>query len=870
MKRLAYIYCLLMIPVAFVFYSCNKIKAYDVKTVIDLNEGWTFQMKGDTAWLPAHVPGCVHTDLLSNNKIPDPFYRANEKALQWIDKEDWIYSCEFELDKEQIDHKQIDLVFEGLDTYAKVYLNDKPVLQADNMFRTWRTDITDLLMEGTNHLKIEFVSAITVGLEKLEALGYGLPAVNDQSENGGLGNKRVSIFTRKAPYHFGWDWGPRFVTSGIWRPVKLIMTDHAEILNTHFKQVYITREEANIDAVVEVKTPEAGNYRISIQSDNNSKTYISNAFDLEEGPNTLVLPFLIKDPKLWWPNGMGDQNLYKFKTLLSKNNTLTDSLSETIGIRSIELVRKPDTAGASFYFRVNGKAVFAKGANYIPNDNFLARVSDEKYESIISSAAEANMNMIRVWGGGIYENDIFYDLCDKYGLMVWQDFMFACSMYPGDHTFLENVRQEAIDNVKRLRNHASLALWCGNNEIDVAWCEGNTDCGWRWKEKYTKKQKKYIWHSYDTLFHNILPDVVEQYDGILEYWPSSPQADWGVHASYESTSGDRHFWGVWHGKLPFSAFYENVGRFMSEYGFQSFPSMPSIKKFTLPEDRDVLSDVMLSHQRSGRGNSLILKYMKDLYPVPKEFEKLLYLGQVLQAEGIKQAIHAHRANKPYCMGTLYWQLNDCWPAASWSSIDYYTSWKALHYFARKAYQPVILAFIPDDEKIIISVCSDSEQEQTVQLSYAIKNFKGEVLEEHTLDTELNPERSVIAATIDKKTMARNYNTKEIFLEARLADSKKVIARELYFADVPKNLHLPEVTLESTIQKSGDELSVELASDKLVRNVYLYFEGCNTQFSDNYFDLLPGEKTTVSCKISEEIKVEEKELLIISLNDILNP
>ncbi len=849
--------------------SCNKMDTYDVKSVIVLNNDWNFQMKGDTSWLPAQVPGCVHTDLLSNKKIQDPFFRDNEKDLQWIDKEDWIYACDFELNPDQINKNQIYLLFEGLDTYARVLLNGQPILDADNMFRIWQADIKDLVVEGTNNLEIEFLSPIRIGLKKLEELGYGLPAVNDQSENGGLGNKRVSVFTRKAPYHYGWDWGPRFVTSGIWRPVKLVMTNHPEIQDVHFKQVYISEKLANIDAVINLKASKTGNYKLIIESDKSSKKLTSSAVHVEEGTTQIVLPFLIKNPDLWWPNGMGEQNQYVFKTFLLKNDVIIDTLSHTIGLREIELVRKSDSIGASFYFRVNGKNVFSKGANYIPNDNFLNRVTDEKYEYIVKSAAEANMNMIRVWGGGIYENDIFYNLCDKYGLMVWQDFMFACSMYPGDDAFLENVRQEAIDNVKRLRNHASLALWCGNNEIDAAWCEGIPGCGWNWKEKYNKKQQKVIWHSYDTLFHHILPDIVEQFDGFSEYWPSSPQADWGVHASYESTSGDQHFWGVWHGKLPFSAFYDYVGRFMSEYGFQSFPSISSIKKFTLPEDWEVESDVMQSHQRSGKGNALIMKYMGDLYPIPEKFEDQIYLGQVLQAEGIKQAIHAHRAHKPYCMGTLYWQLNDCWPAASWSSIDYYNSWKALHYYVKKAYQSVILAFIPDSEDIIISICSDRFDNTKVKLKYAIKDFDGKTLEEKVVDSELNFEKSVIAARIDKDDLIDKYNTKEIYLEAQLIENKKILAKELYYLEPPKNLNLPSANIKVDIQKKANRLTIKLRSEKLARNVFLQINDDDVSFSDNYFNLLPGEELEINCKVNEDFILSENELEIITLNDILN-
>jgi beta-mannosidase len=518
---------------------------------------------------------------------------------------------------------------------------------------------------------------------------------------------------------------------------------------------------------------------------------------------------------------------------------------------------------------VNGRPVFAKGANYIPNDNFLPRVNIEKYEEIVGSAAKANMNMLRVWGGGIYENDIFYDLCDKYGILVWQDFMFACSMYPGDDAFLENVYREAVDNVIRLRNHASIALWCGNNEIDGAWCEGDMNCGWGWKQRYTPEQRKEIWHSYDTLFHKILPDIVQTYDGLRDYWPSSPQADWGEHASYRNTSGDMHYWGVWHGKEPFSEFYKVVARFMSEYGFQSFPDLGSVKRFTLPDDWNIDSEVMMAHQRSGLGNRRIVEYMRELYPVPDEFSDLLYVGQVLQAEGIKQAIHAHRAQKPYCMGTLYWQLNDCWPAASWSGIDYYTSWKALHYYAKRAYAPVILAFIPDEDDVIISICSDDPGSRNAQLYYAIKDFEGNTLYEQVLGSKINADKAVIAARLPKEEIFDNYNTREIYLEASLLDGEEILARDIYFFQAAKDLHLPLVEIQTEISEKKGYYEVNLSSNKLARNVYLSMDSCDVNFSDNYFDLLPGETKTVSCKSVNSGKELSSDLQIKVLNDLLD-
>lgn len=869
MKKPYSLYILLSIPIAVLTIACSEPQTYNVNTVMPLNEGWSFKMKNDSLWLPATIPGTVHTDLLENGKIPQPFYRDNEKSLQWIDKEDWIYRCKFSVDSALLTRRQAMLFFKGLDTYASITLNGEEILETDNMFRQWKAEISSILHKEDNILEITFHSPIQQGLKKLEESGYGLPAVNDQSENGGLGNKKVSVFTRKAPYHYGWDWGPRFVTSGIWRPVEIVFTDLAQIENVYYKQNNILVEEAIIDAEVNIDAVVPGNYTIQIISPDHSDVYAEQKMYLEAGANSVTLPFHIPAPRLWWPNGMGEQYRYSFKTILSEHETIIDTLATRIGLRSIRLVREPDSTGTSFFFRVNGKPVFAKGANYIPNDNFLPRVSDEKYKYIVESAAKANMNMLRVWGGGIYENDIFYELCDKQGIMVWQDFMFACSMYPGDDEFLDNVYQEAIDNLIRLRNHASIVLWCGNNEIDGAWCEGDMNCGWGWKQRYTPEQRKTIWCSYDTLFHKILPDIVRTYDGIRDYWPSSPQADWGKHASYNSTSGDMHYWGVWHGKQPFSEYYHVVGRFMSEYGFQSFPDYQSVKQFTMPHDWDVESDVMMAHQRSGMGNRRIVEYMRELYPVPEEFTDLLYMGQVLQAEGIKQAIHAHRAHKSYCMGTLYWQLNDCWPAASWSSIDYYGSWKALHYYVKKAYEPVITAFIPDDNNVIISICSDDPVSRKVQLYYAIKDFKGNTLDEQVLPSSLNPEKAIIAARLKKEEIFSNYNTKEIYLEAKVLDNGQVITKDIYFFEAAKDLHLPVPVIRTEINKKKDQYKITLSTDKLARNVYLYFEGCETQFSDNYFDLLPGETKIITCKAVEKDEQPSVELQIKVLNNLVD-
>ncbi|MBN1951367.1 MAG: glycoside hydrolase family 2 protein [Bacteroidales bacterium] len=840
----------LLISLVSIASSCKnavpvKSEPEDLSEVISLNQGWNFRMEGAQEWMPATVPGCVHTDLIDNEKIEDPFFRNNEKDLQWIDKENWVYQCEFEVSEAQVRHMNSYLKFRGLDTYAKVQLNGIDILEADNMFRCWTVDTKPYLTPGKNTLTITFLSPVTIGLGKLDELGYGLPASNDQSQAGGLDEKKVSVFTRKAPYHYGWDWGPRFVTSGIWRPVELIFTDRAKIEQSFFQVSNLNDIEANIDAIFTIQAALHGEYQLSIRKKGDKQPFATSTLFLETGDNSVTVPFTVQGPRLWWPNGMGEQHLYELEVELRYKDTLVDRLSSKMGIRSIELVREPDSSGTSFYFSVNGQPVFAKGANYIPNDNFLNRVTDEKYEEIVRSAAESNMNMLRVWGGGIYENDIFYELCDKYGIMVWQDFMFACSMYPGDDDFLENVRQEAIQNVMRLQNHPSLAIWVGNNEIDGAWCEGDMNCGWGWKQRYTNKQRKEIWHSYDTLFHHILPDVISLYDPTRDYWPSSPQADWGKHAGYNTLGeGDIHYWGVWHGNAPFSSYFEIVGRFMSEYGFQSLPDKQSIEKFTLPEDWDFESEVLLSHQRSGYGNSRIIDYMKKLYPVPEDFDQLLYIGQVMQAEAIKSAILAHRAAKPHCMGSLYWQLNDCWPSASWSSIDYYTSWKALQYFAKKAYAPVAISFVPGDGTTEVFINSDLWKASDVTVNYSLRDFRGDTLLHESLQAILDPAKGTGVIRLDEKELAGAYELNNLFLDVEIVEGGSLLAKDHYFFVPAKDLALPEALVDFSTKAVNGKLLIELKSDVLVKNLYLWTKDSGSRFSDNYFDLLPGEPVSI--------------------------
>ena len=525
-----------------------------------LHNNWSFKQKGSENWFPATVPGCVHLDLMKNKIIKDPYFQLNESKVQWIDKKDWIYQKEFFLN-EAINYQNHEIIFEGLDTYASVYLNDNLILKSNNMHRTHIADVKPFLKTGKNTLRVVLESPIKKGLELYNALGYTIPvSANDQAEKGQVeGGKRVNVFTRKAAYHYGWDWGPRLVTSGIWRPIILRSWNKCKIKDFNIKYSLDSSAMVSTNLLIESTVDqEPANITITL----NDSIVVNKDFKLLIGEQNIISHFSIDHPKLWWPNGIGEQYLYDIKAQVTlKDNRVFANQKQ--GIRTIVLEVQDSTKSPNFFFKVNGYPVFSKGVNYIPQDIFLPRVSTKDYQKLLSAAANANMNMIRVWGGGIYEDDRFYELCDSLGLMVWQDFMFACAMYPGDSSFLENVRLEAIDNYNRIKKHTSIALWCGNNENLAAWKR------WGWEATAIKEQSAQIadkiWHNYDTLFHHILPKVVRDYHpehghskntNATNYWASSPSASPGIPESYKT--GDTHYWGVWWGKEPFENFNSKI------------------------------------------------------------------------------------------------------------------------------------------------------------------------------------------------------------------------------------------------------------------------------------------------------------------------
>lgn len=788
------------------------------------DENWTFNKQNETKKYKATIPGTVHSDLFENQLIPDPFFGNNEKELQWIENENWVYESTFSLSEKEFSNESIELEFDGLDTYATVYINGKMVLEADNMFRKWTLAAKKHLKKGKNHLKIIFLSAVKKGKEEAAKLPYNLP-------------EKERVFVRKAQYQFGWDWGPRFVTAGIWKKVQLKLWNNATFEDAKHEQVYVSEKLAKLNFILQIKSQKDQEIKIF----HNEKYY---NFYLIKGKNQLKIPVSIENPKLWWCNGLGDPYQFLFQFEIVYQDTIIDYNAVKVGIRKIELIQEKDEFGTSFYFKLNGKPVFMKGANYIPPDSFIPKKSSSSYHETIQNARKANMNMLRVWGGGVYADDEFYNACDANGILVWQDFMFACAMYPADEKFIENVKQEVIDNVNRLQNHPSIALWCGNNENDEGW----HNWGWQKQFQYSKADSTKIWNDYKKVFHEIIPQTL---DSILSkeknlYWPSSPSIGWGKKESL--TQGDSHYWGVWWGKEPFEMFQKKVGRFMSEYGFQGMPKMETLEKVILKEDLNFASEAFKNHQKHPTGFETITEYMTRDFQVPTSLEKYNYVSQLVQARGMKTAIEAHRLAKPYCMGSLYWQFNDCWPVTSWSSLDYYGNWKAAHYQVKESFAPILLAVKENENEISIIGSNDNFEEISGKLSVKLIDFSGKELWTASKDCDLDFEKSTICLQISKTELPKFEKEKTILVIEFDSKKKKTIAYH-YFVK-PKELQLEKPTIEFKIV--GETL-IELKTNTLAKNVFL--QANDTFFEENYFDLLPGiPKIIKTQKPTQETKV----------------
>ena len=656
-------------------------------------------------------------------------------------------------------------------------------------------------------------------LPYVKSLPYVLPAIS--SINGGNEEGIATApYTRKAPYNYGWDWGPRFVTEGIWRAVHLEMWDAVRIENFHIHQQDVSKDLAKLTAELDIESSQSSSATITFTHEElNGKPANDGSLTvpLDPGTNKISYPIRIVSPKLWYPLGYGAQDRYHFTAEVRIGKTPTALSDVKTGLRSVELRRVGDEWGKSFEFVINGIPVFAKGADMIPYDSFPSRVTTEQHRKILQAARDAHMNMVREWGGGLYEPDDFYDIADELGIMVWQEFMFGGDMVPGDVAFQGNVRHEAIDQVKRLRDHPSIVVWCGNNEVETGWLHWGDRQAFRDSEPRPVGER--VWQDYMVMFADILKSVVSDYSDPTPYTPSSPSANFEVPSDGDHY-GDMHFWTVWHALAPPTDYLKVKPRFMSEYGFQSFPEMRTIRTFAKPEDLDIRSTVMQSHQKNHGGNERILTYMLREYREPKDFASFVYLSQVQQAEVIKLGAEHLRRNRPRTMGSLYWQLNDCWPVASWASVDYYGRWKALQYYARRFYDDVLVSPYEHDGKVEIYVVSDKLQPMSGKVHARLLDFSGNVLSEKSQDVQIAPASSAIALTLDEKDLfadTSKTNRDRNFLVVDLKIGSKNVSRNEVFFDVTHNLELPaSPKIESSLTKSADGYTLSLKSPALAR------------------------------------------------------
>ena len=812
--------------------SCKQPKK-DLEYNYLLNN-WKFSQEGDSIWKPASIPGTVQTDLLNISEIPHPFIGTNEDSIQWISTKNWSYKTPVSVTEETLLKSKHFLRFEGLDTYADIYLNDKFLLKTNNAFRSWEVDVSDVL-KLENELKIIFNSTDSIEKTEAEKLDYELP-------------ESPRVFTRKPQYQFGWDWGPTVKTMGITKDIALVSYDKIRFKSVFLKTNSISEAKAEISAELIIHTQVQEEVIVQITNNDTQEIFESIITVIPEKQEYKV-PFSIKNPKLWWTHNLGNPYLYNIDVELLNKGFQKTSFTKKLGIRSIELVTDKDSIGERFYFKLNDKPVYMKGANYIPQNIFLPEVDQGNYVKLINDVVDSNMNMLRVWGGGVYEDNFFYQLCDAKGVLVWQDFIFACAMYPGDELFLENVKQEAIENVKRLRQHPSIALWCGNNENSEGWHR------WGWKDDKTKAQQQKIWKGYDAVFNQILPQVVDSLHSSVVYWESSPK--FGRGDKRYQFEGDAHDWWVWHDSYPFEHFEEKVPRFMSEFGFQSFPSYETIQYFSEEDSIDINHPSLNNHQKHARGFSLIKEYMELDFPVPVNGDDYVYMSQVLQAYGMTKGIYAHRRTKPYNMGTLYWQLNDCWPAVSWSSIDGLGNWKALQYQAKKAFENIIISTTQTEKNVAIYIVNDTFSEVKNTLVVSNLDFDGNPFykEEIAFNSPINS--SEIAFNYDISN--REFVKENSFLKLTYGD-----AESYHYFLKPKNLNLKNQPIDIEIKQNNEGFSIRLISKTLQKNVFLYSKTKGT-FSDNFFDVLANVPIEIQFKTTVKTKPR---ILLKTLNQFI--
>ncbi len=831
---------------------------------LDLNGKWDLSKAGDSEKCKVDIPGSVISGLLSNALIKDPYKGLNEYETLEILKNDFTFERSFDFEKQSgLDYE---LVFEGLDTLAKVYLNEKEILTADNMHITYTCNVTKLLKNGSNTLRVSFSSAV----KYIESVTPGKDKEIHYTPTGAMtGNQYI----RKAHSMFGWDWGIKLPDMGIFRDVyirgfKEVLLEEIKVAQTHNADRSVTLDITGIihsKAGHELKVGahekenysiiekgyyalfEKGNYKLSVDVINPDGSVFIQGFDANG-------PINILNPLLWWPNGLGNQFLYTVKVRLTKNGECLNEITKRIGLRTFTISTEPDEYGSEFAYTVNGQRFFAMGADYIPEDAIYSRITKERIKYLIDASVAANFNTLRIWGGGYYPSDYFYDYCDEKGLVIWQDFMFACNVYELTKDFEKSIETEAVQNVRRLRDHASLGLWCGNNECESAWDH------WPGFMDHSKALKK----DYLKMFEEILPNVVKKEDGEHFYHPSSPSSGGAFTEPDAEGKGDCHYWAVWHGMKPFSDYEKHYFRFCSEFGFESFPELSTIKTFASPGDFNIFSRVMESHQKNGSANAKILHYTSENFLYPNSFESLVYVSQVLQGIAMKFGVEHFRRNRGRCMGAVYWQLNDNWPVASWSSIDYFGRYKALHYMAKKFFAPVLGSLRREGNLFTPYVSNESLRDTSCTMDFYVKNMDNEPLM-HMTQTIMAGRMSVAAGTTIDIKSALNYSKDTLYTEAVFTFDDGSVSRQVEPLSLYKYMQLknPEITANFNLADS-QTIEATLSSKVFAAFVALNCEEMNIIWDDNFF-FLTGDEVKVRGKLAAPV-TEIPDIKVMSLFD----
>ena len=775
------------------------------------------------------IPGTVLSGLLAAGKIKDPFYRTNEDATRALFWKDYVFTRTFDVDEELLAQQHIVLVCEGLDTLAEISINGTFLAKTDNMHRTWKFQAKKLLHPGKNEIQIVFRSV----LRFIEDYPY---EAHKKINYIPCGSMKGNQLLRKAHSMFGWDWGPQTIDAGIFRDIYLQGYSHARIEDIRIHQQHAKNVSVQTSITLSESVP-GQKLCVELAEDGADKP-LQTKLCKTNADGVAAVDFVIENPKLWWPNDYGDQPLYIVRTtLLDEDGTSLESITRRIGLRTLTISQEKDEWGNEFAFCVNGVKIFTRGGNYIPDDCLYTRITEKKLDYILESCRRAHFNCVRVWGGGYYPSDAFYDLCDEKGLIVWQDLMYACNVYDVTDAFAENCRQETYDNVRRLRHHASLGLWCGNNEIESAWDH--------WGD--FQKETPYLRADYIRLFEEVLPKAVQEADGETFYWHSSPSSGGCFDNPDDANRGDTHYWDVWHGQKPFTDYRKYFFRFCSEFGFQSFPCAKTVNSFTLEDDRNIFSSVMESHQKNDAANGKMLYYLSENLRYPKDLTHLLYASQVLQGMAIKYGVDHWRRNRGRCMGTLYWQINDDWPAPSWSSIDYFGRWKALHYMAQKFYAPHAVSMTLEDHRCHVYFSNESFETTEYSLTLSIRDLSGNVLE--TYETKGNSPAFSAIETAVVDICSWEDQKDDVFLEAVIHTKDQKVLKDVETLVPYKYLNLKNPVISTEAKETNDAFILHISSDCFAPFVALDFDDADVIFSDNFFHLT--DKTVQDIIVKKE-------------------